>query len=212
LHQMKGNRNIFKDTEAGYDTWIDCHDRVLLEGAEHADSQDLQLVKHDTLPTAGAATPRAVTTAAGILATFSPAEPLGRVFGNVIFAIIMMLCLNFITISPVTFGPLSVKGTPVLYSDGGTECGNRFAGTVRRASMVMPGDGHTQDTIRGHNCSDMYNATLAILAECDVHLTKTQMDVQVLRHHKTLVIRMYLMMQDLCWTYRNERSSGAETL
>jgi len=123
---MKGNSNISKDTEAGYDTWIDCHDRILLEVAEHADSQDLQLVKHDTLPTAGAATPGAVTTAAGIPATFSPAEPLGRVFGNVIIGIIMMLCLNFITILPVTFGPLSVKGTSVLYSDVGTECANRF--------------------------------------------------------------------------------------
>jgi len=74
LHLMKGNSNIPKDAEAGYDTWIDCHDRILLEVAEHADSQDLQLVKNDTLPTAGAATSGAASTAAGIPATFSPAE------------------------------------------------------------------------------------------------------------------------------------------
>jgi len=72
------------------------------------------------------------------------------------------------------------------------------AGTVRKASMVMPEDGHTPSTIRGHNCNDMYNATLSLLVECDVHLTKAEMDVQVLRFHKMLVIRICLMMQDLC--------------
>jgi len=86
--QMKGNS---KDTKAGYDTWIDCHDRILLEVAEHADSQDLQLVKHDTLPTAGAAIPGAATTAAGMPATFSPEQR----FWQCSFGIIMILCLSF---------------------------------------------------------------------------------------------------------------------